>query len=800
MNTDHTRAADALDRWWDSFQNGEITTGIPMDDMHLIQEITAMHAHAISTADDRRIWQQTMAQIRHGQNRSDGPIDRLLRIAIPWPDRGWFPAKLQAAAILVLMIVASLVISLRGGGDHHPAIFAPNIATPNATPLTGVPMYRGNAARTGVMPGPGPAATPGVIWQATLQGAITHQPLLVDGTIYIDDSGGWVYAIDAQTGSVTWQISTGVGGESALSAGDGMVYATTYNGIVLALDAETGQERWRDDRARPRFPVIVSNDRVILDAAIAQDSGEERGAVITLDAKTGEELDQFSTPEAFRNLVTISDGVIYGRATSGDAYAYDLATHTQLWRATVGSHSLAPITIADGVAFVPLGTEGAENQVVTLDAATGVQIWRRGTTTNRPFGAAIVTDGTFYAFAKDGSLYASNAADGVEQFTEAPFDDGWEVVGAPAYADGTIFVASQGGTLVGTRGPTDNGWRVSLPGRIDGGPIVAGGLLWVGTYEGVLYALGGPEEPQATPAETGSTPEPATPNATGAQVEWTSQSGLVYPIDTAVDSAGNAYVVDTRNGQIAVIGSDGKLVDRIGSLGIEPGQFQFSASDAGEQGGVDIGPDGLIYVADGFNSRVQVFDTNYQFLRAWGSAGPGEGQFNRPNDILVANDRVYVSDFGNSRVQIFTLDGKFVSQFGSFGSDDGQFSGPADLAANPDGNIYVGEVVGARIQRFSADGDYLGPFGDEWKFVEVWGIDIDSHGNLLAVDASADREQLLVFNPEGNQIAVYDTYDTGVSMYPTSLAISPDGSIYLTDWEGETNLVKLRIPEVTRDE
>jgi hypothetical protein len=55
MNTDHTRAADALDRWWDSFQNGEITTGIPMDDMHLIQEITAMHAHAISTADDRRI-------------------------------------------------------------------------------------------------------------------------------------------------------------------------------------------------------------------------------------------------------------------------------------------------------------------------------------------------------------------------------------------------------------------------------------------------------------------------------------------------------------------------------------------------------------------------------------------------------------------------------------------------------------------------------------------------------------------------------------------------------------------------
>ncbi len=156
---------------------------------------------------------------------------------------------------------------------------------------------------------------------------------------YIDDSGGWVYAIDALTGVVKWQISTGVGGESALAVGNGIVYATTFEGTLLALDVEDGQERWRDDRARPRFPAIVLDDRVIFDAVIASESGDESGAVITLDAATGEEIDQFSIPEAFRNLTAISEGVIYGRALSGDVYAYDLASHNQLWRAAVGSYA-----------------------------------------------------------------------------------------------------------------------------------------------------------------------------------------------------------------------------------------------------------------------------------------------------------------------------------------------------------------------------------------------------------------------------------------------------------------------------
>ena len=74
MSTDRIGDADLLDRWWDAYQRGEIDDGIPTDDMNLIQEITAMHAHATSRADELRIWRRTRAQIKARQEGLPTPV------------------------------------------------------------------------------------------------------------------------------------------------------------------------------------------------------------------------------------------------------------------------------------------------------------------------------------------------------------------------------------------------------------------------------------------------------------------------------------------------------------------------------------------------------------------------------------------------------------------------------------------------------------------------------------------------------------------------------------------------------
>lgn len=70
---------------------------------------------------------------------------------------------------------------------------------------------------------------------------------------------------------------------------------------------------------------------------------------------------------------------------------------------------------------------------------------------------------------------------------------------------------------------------------------------------------------------------------------------------------------------------------------------------------VAIAPDGNVYVTDTRNYRVQQFTSQGDFIRAWGSKGAGNGQFNDLRNIAIASDgSVYVADLGNHRMQQFT--------------------------------------------------------------------------------------------------------------------------------------------------
>jgi DNA-binding beta-propeller fold protein YncE len=70
---------------------------------------------------------------------------------------------------------------------------------------------------------------------------------------------------------------------------------------------------------------------------------------------------------------------------------------------------------------------------------------------------------------------------------------------------------------------------------------------------------------------------------------------------------------------------------------------------------ITFGPDGLLYVTDSGNHRVQVFDKNGTFITKWGSKGDGDGQFSKPESIDVDPfGNVYVADTTNNNVQLFT--------------------------------------------------------------------------------------------------------------------------------------------------
>jgi len=128
------------------------------------------------------------------------------------------------------------------------------------------------------------------------------------------------------------------------------------------------------------------------------------------------------------------------------------------------------------------------------------------------------------------------------------------------------------------------------------------------------------------------------------------------PCDAHVTAAGEVFVADTGNNRIQVFDVNGGYLRQWGTAGSANGQFNMTCSHSGL---VVLGDE--VYVADTVNNRVQVFDLAGTYLRQWGSFGSGEGQFSSPYGIDAVDGLVFVTDGGNTRVQVFSGGGQFQS-------------------------------------------------------------------------------------------------------------------------------------------
>jgi tripartite motif-containing protein 71 len=170
------------------------------------------------------------------------------------------------------------------------------------------------------------------------------------------------------------------------------------------------------------------------------------------------------------------------------------------------------------------------------------------------------------------------------------------------------------------------------------------------------------------------------------------------------DTTDKLYVVDTNNSRIQVFDSAGNYITKWGSNGIANGEFKHPH-------GIAIDSFGNIYVTDArshgieFNSRIQKFDSNGNFITKWGSDGAGDGQFNDQHGISTdSSGNVYVADTNNNRIQKFDSNGNFITKWGSEGSEDGEFKHPHGIAVDSSGKVFINDRDNFRIQVFGKTG------------------------------------------------------------------------------------------------
>ncbi len=132
-----------------------------------------------------------------------------------------------------------------------------------------------------------------------------------------------------------------------------------------------------------------------------------------------------------------------------------------------------------------------------------------------------------------------------------------------------------------------------------------------------------------------------------------------------------------------------------------PGPDQFNTVHA-----VEVSNDGLVYVADRSNDRVQVFTIDGEYLTEAfiNRSGPGNSAAGMALSPDPEQRFLYVADFGGASVVVMdrrTLE--VLVQFGDSSGTAGNFvlRGPHHMAVDSKGNLYTAEVhPGNRVQKF----------------------------------------------------------------------------------------------------
>jgi DNA-binding beta-propeller fold protein YncE len=141
------------------------------------------------------------------------------------------------------------------------------------------------------------------------------------------------------------------------------------------------------------------------------------------------------------------------------------------------------------------------------------------------------------------------------------------------------------------------------------------------------------------------------------------------------------FVCESRGSCISVLNMEGDFLNRFGSKGDGPSNFNWPQQ-------LCVGPDDCLYITDMGNHRVQVFEKDGTFVRQF-----GQGILNMPIGVQITKSGyVVVTSNHQNKVSFFTVNGKCVHEV-----TDAGLSSPCGLAIDQNGFIYVADNGNGRI-------------------------------------------------------------------------------------------------------
>jgi eukaryotic-like serine/threonine-protein kinase len=410
--------------------------------------------------------------------------------------------------------------------------------------------FRADARHSGIYDAAGVPVLHGVKWKFRSGGPILSTPGITGGAVYFGSSDHNFYALDERSGALRWKFLAHGRVTSSPAVAGGRVYFGSFDGNLYALDAGSGALLWKfateGERrfsgrhlhgAEPAAEVMPDPYDVFLSSpAIAQGVvyfGSGDGNVYALDAGSGALRWKFRTGNVVHASPAIADGTVYVGSWDSYFYALDAASGKEHWRFKTGEDPQinnqvgiqSSAVVADGTVYFGC----RDSHLYALEAASGAQRWAFSTGDAWVISSPAVRGGKVY-FATSGS----GLVQAVDAKTGAPFFSldfkHWPFFSSPTLAGDFLYIGSHQGKVLAIDLKAGNvawtfvtdaahkdgaAWtkadgtpnyqaavsdsfydqmvigldRMMSVGAVLSTPVIDGDTLFVGSWDGQLYAI-----------------------------------------------------------------------------------------------------------------------------------------------------------------------------------------------------------------------------------------------------------------------------------------------------------------------
>lgn len=368
------------------------------------------------------------------------------------------------------------------------------------------PMIGRDPLHSGMNSWPGGVLEGRIVWKLETGAPFESSPAVVDGTVYASTGDKRVVALNAESGQVVWE--TDVGGPVASSpavAGD-LLYVGLRDNRVIALSTANGEQVWEH---LTRGYIVGSP--TVREGIVYIGSSDER--LYALDALTGEEYWSFKADGRLQASPAVSDEVI-GIVTQGRAAQILEAVSGRLrLDFSIAGESIAPPALDDDLLYAAdsrgaiVGIDWRKEQLPFEKLARWIRtqlfVWQFVGTLPPPKGyvwsfraprlrfqsAPALGHGHLFAVSDTGFLFALDRSDGTLAW-RSQLDSGAN--GSPSVAGEAVYVGDKGGTIYGFDALSgEERWRFTVDDQdeIVSTPVIAGGMMFVTTRNGLLYAI-----------------------------------------------------------------------------------------------------------------------------------------------------------------------------------------------------------------------------------------------------------------------------------------------------------------------